>query len=100
MHYAVAQRTREIGIRMALGAQAWDVLRMILRQGARPAAIGLGAGLAGSLIVTRIFSRLLFQVNPAIPSPSRSSRRSWLQSRTCLPRAAGARRGSIRRRAA
>ena len=67
MHYGVAQRTREIGIRMALGAEAGDVLRLILREGALLALIGLAAGLAGSLMVTRLLSRLLFQVTPTDP---------------------------------
>ena len=67
MHYSVAQRTREIGIRMALGAKGGDVVRMILRQGALVAAAGLGAGLAAALLVTRLLARLLFEVTPTDP---------------------------------
>lgn len=64
MHYSVTQRTHEIGIRMALGASPGDVLRMILWQGMVLASIGLGAGVAGSLLVTRSLSTLLFGVTP------------------------------------
>ena len=64
MHYSVARRTHEIGVRMALGARAGEVLRMILRQGMILAAIGLVAGVAGSLLVARLLSTLLFGVTP------------------------------------
>jgi predicted permease len=64
MHYCVAQRTHEIGIRMALGARAGEVLRMILRQGMILASTGLVAGVAGSLLVTRLLATLLFGVTP------------------------------------
>jgi putative ABC transport system permease protein len=64
MHYSVTQRTHEIGIRMALGARATEVLRMVIRQGMTLVVIGLGAGAAGSLLVTRFLSRLLFAVTP------------------------------------
>jgi hypothetical protein len=64
MHYSVAQRTHEIGIRMAVGACATEVVRMIVRQGMTLAAIGLTAGAAVSLLVTRLLSRLLFGVTP------------------------------------
>jgi predicted permease len=60
--YSVSQRTREIGIRMALGAHRRDVLRMVLREGMLVILIGLGIGLAGSLAVTRFLSSLLFGV--------------------------------------
>jgi putative ABC transport system permease protein len=63
--YSVAQRTREIGIRMALGAQRADMLRMILRQSLTIVAIGLGIGLVSALIVTRLMSALLFGVGSA-----------------------------------
>ena len=65
--YGVAQRTQEIGIRMALGARHADVLGMVVRHGATLAAIGLGVGLAGALVLSRLMSTLLFQVSPTDP---------------------------------
>jgi predicted permease len=62
--YAVSQRTREIGVRMALGAGRSDVLRQFLGQGARLAAAGLGAGLLLSAALTRLLSSLIFGVTP------------------------------------
>ena len=64
MSYSVSQRTREIGIRMALGAQRGDVLQLIVRQGMLLAAIGVGVGLLSSLGLTRLISGLLFGVSP------------------------------------
>jgi putative ABC transport system permease protein len=61
--YSVAQRTKEIGIRMALGAQKIDMLTMILRQGFAVIGIGLLFGLLGALGVTRLMSRLLYGVS-------------------------------------
>lgn len=61
--YLVTQRRQEIGIRIALGASSQDVLSMILRQGARLAAIGIVAGLAGAVVLTRLMSSVLFQVS-------------------------------------
>jgi putative ABC transport system permease protein len=60
--YYVTQRTSEIGVRIALGAQAVDVLKLVLRRGIWLAAIGVGLGLAASLALTRYMSSLLFQV--------------------------------------
>jgi len=64
MHYSVAQRTHEIGIRMAVGARSTDVLWMIVWQGMTLAAIGLTMGAAASVLVTHLMSRLLFGVTP------------------------------------
>ncbi|HXT73904.1 MAG TPA: ABC transporter permease, partial [Candidatus Angelobacter sp.] len=65
--YAVAQRTHEIGIRMALGAQHKDVLRMILRQGVKMAVAGVAIGVVVSLGLTQLMSSLLFSVSAADP---------------------------------
>jgi putative ABC transport system permease protein len=62
MSYAVLQRTHEIGVRMALGAQRGDVLRLILKQGVILAVTGVLVGLAGSFGLTRVISTLLFDV--------------------------------------
>jgi ABC-type antimicrobial peptide transport system permease subunit len=62
--YVVTQRTREIGIRMALGAQLADVLKMVLRYAMTLVVIGTIVGLAGAYAVTRVMSNLLFEVTP------------------------------------
>jgi putative ABC transport system permease protein len=62
MSYIVAQRTNEIGLRMALGARPWDVLRLVVGQGMRLAAIGILLGIGGGLVVTRGMGRLLIDV--------------------------------------
>jgi putative ABC transport system permease protein len=62
--YYVTQRTQEIGIRMALGAQMGDVLKLILKGGMLLAVIGIGAGLAGAFALTRWMTTLLFGVKP------------------------------------
>jgi len=67
MSYSVSQRTSEIGIRMALGAARPDILTMICKQGLRLTAIGLAAGLALAIALTRLMSKLLFGVSPTDP---------------------------------
>ncbi|MGB8540767.1 MAG: ABC transporter permease [Candidatus Acidiferrales bacterium] len=67
LSYLVTQRTREIGLRMALGAQQADVLRVIVGQGLRLMLVGLGIGVAGALVVTRWMSSVLFGVKPTDP---------------------------------
>jgi putative ABC transport system permease protein len=68
MALAVSQRVREIGIRIALGAQPSMILRMILSQGLLLAALGVGIGLAGALAVTGLVKSLLFEVTPTDPA--------------------------------
>jgi ABC-type antimicrobial peptide transport system permease subunit len=63
----VAQRTREIGVRIALGAQRADVSRMVLRHGLMLALAGLGAGLLGAAGLTRLMTALLYGVKPVDP---------------------------------
>jgi macrolide transport system ATP-binding/permease protein len=67
MAYAVAQRTREFGIRMTLGARAGDVLRLMLRQGARLIGAGVALGLTGAFAATRLIRSFLYQVSYTDP---------------------------------
>jgi predicted permease len=67
MAYSVSRRTREIGVRVALGARSRDVLTMILNQGMRTIMVGVVIGLAGSLALTRTLSSLLFGVTATDP---------------------------------
>jgi predicted permease len=67
LSYLVGQRTREIGVRMALGARQFDVLRMVLRDGARMTLLGAGIGLFAALALTRLMSSMLFGVAPTDP---------------------------------
>jgi putative ABC transport system permease protein len=64
MSYAVTQRTHEIGIRMALGARAADVLKLIVRNGMGPVLLGVALGLAGAIGLTRLMTSFLFGVTP------------------------------------
>jgi predicted permease len=65
--YAVGQRAGEIGIRMALGARRSDILRMVLRQGARMAILGIAIGLAAAVALTRLMTSMLYGVSPTDP---------------------------------
>jgi ABC-type antimicrobial peptide transport system permease subunit len=67
LSYAVTQRMREIGLRMALGAQTADVLKLVVRQGLVLTLIGVSVGLVGSFALTRVMSSLLFEVSPTDP---------------------------------
>lgn len=65
--YSVAQRTREFGVRLALGATTSAVLKLVLIQGMRPAVIGVAVGIAGAIGATQVMRSILFRVSPADP---------------------------------
>ncbi|MGH9636220.1 MAG: ABC transporter permease [Candidatus Angelobacter sp.] len=67
LSYMVGQRSKEIGVRMALGAQKLDVLRMILKDGARMTLAGILIGLVGALVLTRLMRSMLYGVKPTDP---------------------------------
>jgi putative ABC transport system permease protein len=67
MSFAVSQRTHEIGLRMALGARRWDVLKMVMKQGIGLGLVGVAAGLVASFGVTRVIRSLVFGMAPANP---------------------------------
>jgi len=67
MSYSVSQRTREIGIRMALGAPQSEVIKLVLRQGLALTLAGLSIGLLGALGLTRLVSGMLYEVRPTDP---------------------------------
>jgi putative ABC transport system permease protein len=65
--FDVAQRTREIGLRIALGAARADVVWLMIWQGAKPSAVGMMAGVAAALALTRVWARFLFEITPSDP---------------------------------
>jgi ABC-type antimicrobial peptide transport system permease subunit len=67
LSYMVGQRTKEIGVRMALGAGKLDVLGMVLKDGAQMIAVGIGIGLIGALGLTRLMQSVLYGVRPTDP---------------------------------
>jgi ABC-type antimicrobial peptide transport system permease subunit len=67
MAYSVAQRTREIGVRMSVGARPRDVARMVLGDGMKLAGAGVAAGIVIALLVTRVMAGLLFEISPTNP---------------------------------
>ena len=99
LSYIVAERTREIGVRMALGAQARRVQAMVVGQGARVLAVGVALGLLAAAASTRALQSLLFGVGALDPSPSSVSPGRWCWSGCSRPGCRhGGHRGSIRSR--
>ena len=68
LSYAVRRRTREIGIRMALGAQVRDVLQLVVADGMKPTLLGVAIGIAGALALNRVVARLIYGVSPTDPA--------------------------------
>jgi len=68
MAYSISQRTHEIGVRLAIGAQRRDVLRLVLRDGARLTFLGIAIGIIAALALTRLMATLLFEVTPTDPA--------------------------------
>jgi putative ABC transport system permease protein len=68
MHYAVAQRTHEMGVRIALGARVSDVLWLVIGEGLRFVLIGVAAGLLAALQLTGVLAHLLFEVSTTDPA--------------------------------
>jgi putative ABC transport system permease protein len=66
--FAVAQRTREIGVRVALGAQPGEVLRLVMRRGVLLTGMGIALGIGGALTLTRLLSSMLFGLSALDPS--------------------------------
>ena len=66
--YSVSQRTQEMGIRMALGAERSDILRLVLRQGLGPACAGIAVGLGASLALTRLMAKMLYRLSTTDPT--------------------------------
>jgi putative ABC transport system permease protein len=67
MSYVVTQRTHELGIRVALGAQMGELIRLVVWQGVRLALLGIGVGLMVAIVLTRLMSTLLFGVSASDP---------------------------------
>jgi ABC-type antimicrobial peptide transport system permease subunit len=96
MAYVVAQRTREIGVRMALGATRGQVLRLMFQQAGTLTGIGIGLGIAGALLLTRSMTSL-FGVSAADPRLRRCSRCSqWSRCRCSHCRQGHAHRSAVR----
>jgi ABC-type antimicrobial peptide transport system permease subunit len=68
MAYSVAQRVREIGIRMALGAQRRQVIRLVLGQSLLVTAVGIETGIGGAIVITRYLGNMLFGLTPLDPA--------------------------------
>jgi putative ABC transport system permease protein len=68
MSYVVRQRTREIGTRVALGATRFDIIWLVMRQGAAIAAVGTALGIGAAAVANRSFSAILFGVSPSDPA--------------------------------